>query len=103
VLLFHLEFSLFDRLEQFNDVLFQENRLVKDNSEDGKIKSPGSPLIGLSEMESISSNKALHLEPIKVGFTAFHINNHTLIFRIPFPIWLVMRIDKLQSMKHKCS
>uniref|UniRef100_A0ACD5YZU4 Uncharacterized protein n=1 Tax=Avena sativa TaxID=4498 RepID=A0ACD5YZU4_AVESA len=52
-------------LEQFNDVLFQENRLVKDNSEDGKIESPGSPLIALPEMESISSNKALHLEPIK--------------------------------------
>uniref|UniRef100_A0ACD5ULW2 Uncharacterized protein n=1 Tax=Avena sativa TaxID=4498 RepID=A0ACD5ULW2_AVESA len=52
-------------LEQFNDVLFQENRLVKDNSEDGKIESPGSPLIALPEMVSISSNKALHLEPIK--------------------------------------
>ncbi|XP_037476478.1 histone deacetylase 5-like [Triticum dicoccoides] len=52
-------------LEQFNDVLFQENRLVKDNSEDGKLESPSSPLIGLSEIESVSSNKALHLEPIK--------------------------------------
>ncbi|CAM0906636.1 unnamed protein product [Alopecurus aequalis] len=52
-------------LEQFNDVLFQENRLVKDSSEDGKTESPCSPLIGLSEMESVSSNKALHLEPIK--------------------------------------
>jgi hypothetical protein len=103
VLLFHHEFPLFDRLEQFNDVLFQENRFVKDNSEDGKIESPRSPLIGLSEMESISSNKALHLEPIKVGFAAFHINENTLIFRIPISIWLVMIIDKLQSMKHKCS
>uniref|UniRef100_A0A8I6WQ53 histone deacetylase n=1 Tax=Hordeum vulgare subsp. vulgare TaxID=112509 RepID=A0A8I6WQ53_HORVV len=52
-------------LEQFNDVLFQENSLVKDNSEDGKLESPSSPLIGLSEIESVSSNKALHLEPIK--------------------------------------
>ncbi|KAM3384471.1 hypothetical protein ACQJBY_008856 [Aegilops geniculata] len=52
-------------LEQFNDVLFQENRLVKDNSEDGKLESPSSPLVGLSEIESVSSNKALHLEPIK--------------------------------------
>ncbi|XP_047064907.1 histone deacetylase 5-like [Lolium rigidum] len=51
-------------LEQFNDVLFQENRLV-DSSEDGKNEFPDSPLIGLSEMESISSNKALHLESIK--------------------------------------
>lgn len=54
-------------LEQFNDTLFQENCLVNDISEDGKIKSPGSPLIRLSEIDSASSQKALHLEPIKVG------------------------------------
>jgi hypothetical protein len=72
--------------------LFQENRLV-DSSEDGKSEFPDSPLIGLSEMESISSNKALHLESIKVGFAAFHINKHTLIFHIQYSIWLLMRID----------
>ncbi|XP_040381717.1 histone deacetylase 5 isoform X1 [Oryza brachyantha] len=52
-------------LEQFNDVLFQENRLVKENNESGKTESPNSPLIGLSEIEFVSSNKAVHLAPIK--------------------------------------
>ncbi|XP_062188769.1 histone deacetylase 5-like [Phragmites australis] len=52
-------------LEQFNDVLFQENRLVLESSKDGNIEYPDSPLIGSSEMEFMSTNKALHLEPIK--------------------------------------
>uniref|UniRef100_A0A0E0LN00 histone deacetylase n=1 Tax=Oryza punctata TaxID=4537 RepID=A0A0E0LN00_ORYPU len=52
-------------LEQFNDVLFQENRLVKENSKSGKTDSPASPLVGLSEIEFVSRNKAIHLAPIK--------------------------------------
>jgi histone deacetylase 4/5 len=52
-------------LEQFNDVLFQENRLVKENGESGKTESPDSPLIGLSEIEFVSRNKGVHLAPIK--------------------------------------
>ncbi|KAL6841959.1 hypothetical protein ACP4OV_028471 [Aristida adscensionis] len=52
-------------LEQFNDVLFQENRLVLENGKDGNVEYPDSPLIGASEMEFVSTNKALHLEPIK--------------------------------------
>uniref|UniRef100_A0A452ZG31 Uncharacterized protein n=2 Tax=Aegilops tauschii TaxID=37682 RepID=A0A452ZG31_AEGTS len=74
-------------LEQFNDTLFQENCLVKDISEDGKFKSPGSRLIRLSEIDSASSQKTLHLERIKVGFATFHIKR-TLILRIEFSICL---------------
>ncbi|OEL32083.1 Histone deacetylase 5 [Dichanthelium oligosanthes] len=53
------------RLEQFNDILFQENRLVLEDGKDGNVVYPDSPLIGSSEMEFISTNKAIHLEPIK--------------------------------------
>ncbi|KAL6656912.1 hypothetical protein ACP70R_004692 [Stipagrostis hirtigluma subsp. patula] len=52
-------------LEQFNDILFQENRLVLGSGEDGNIMYPDSPLIGASEVEFMIRNKALHLEPIK--------------------------------------
>uniref|UniRef100_A0A0A8YM31 Rpd3 n=1 Tax=Arundo donax TaxID=35708 RepID=A0A0A8YM31_ARUDO len=52
-------------LEQFNDVLFQENRLVLEDGQDGNVEYPDSPLIGSSEMEFMSTNQALHLEPIK--------------------------------------
>ncbi|KAK3125612.1 hypothetical protein QOZ80_7BG0607340 [Eleusine coracana subsp. coracana] len=52
-------------LEQFNDVLFQENRLVLEDGKDGNVEYPDSPLIGSSEMEFMATNKALHLEPIK--------------------------------------
>ncbi|TVU38086.1 hypothetical protein EJB05_11436 [Eragrostis curvula] len=52
-------------LEQFNDVLFQENRLVLENSNNGNVEYPDSPLIGSSEVELMATNKALHLEPIK--------------------------------------
>lgn len=57
---------LFNRLEQFNDILFQENRLVLEDGKDGNVVYPDSPLIGSSEMEFMSTNKAIHLEPIKV-------------------------------------
>jgi histone deacetylase 4/5 len=57
---------LFNRLEQFNDVLFQENRLVLENGKDGNVEYPDSPLFGSSEVELMATNKALHLEPIKV-------------------------------------
>ncbi|CAN6225983.1 unnamed protein product [Urochloa humidicola] len=52
-------------LEQFNDILFQENRLVLEDGKDGNVVYPDSPLIGSSEVEFMSSNKAIHLEPIK--------------------------------------
>uniref|UniRef100_A0A0A8YWP9 Rpd3 n=1 Tax=Arundo donax TaxID=35708 RepID=A0A0A8YWP9_ARUDO len=52
-------------LEQFNDVLFQENRLVLENGKDGNVQYPDSPLIGSSEVEFMSINKARHLETIK--------------------------------------
>nr|WJZ57287.1 histone deacetylase 5 [Paspalum vaginatum] len=52
-------------LEQFNDILFQENRLVLEDSKDGNVVYPDSPLIGSSEIEFMSTNKAIHLEPIK--------------------------------------
>ncbi|EER97493.1 hypothetical protein BDA96_02G383800 [Sorghum bicolor] len=52
-------------LEQFNDILFQENRLVLKDGKDGNVVYPDSPLIGSSEIKFISTNKAIHLEPIK--------------------------------------
>ncbi|KAF8664173.1 hypothetical protein HU200_054921 [Digitaria exilis] len=52
-------------LEQFNDILFQENRLVLEDGKDGNVVYPDSPLIGSSEIEFMSTNKAIHLEPIK--------------------------------------
>jgi histone deacetylase 6 len=57
---------LFNRLEQFNDILFQENRLVLEDGKDGNVVYPDSPLIGSSDMKFMSTNKAIHLEPIKV-------------------------------------
>nr|ACF80379.1 unknown [Zea mays] len=52
-------------LEQFNDILFQENRLVLEDGKDGNTVYPDSPLIGSSEIKFISTNRAVHLEPIK--------------------------------------
>nr|CAB3454883.1 unnamed protein product [Digitaria exilis] len=52
-------------LEQFNDILFQENCLVLEDGKDGNVVYPDSPLIGSSEIEFMSTNKAIHLEPIK--------------------------------------
>jgi histone deacetylase 6 len=57
---------LFNRLEQFNDILFQENRLVLEDGKNGNVVYPDSPLIGSYEVEFMSTNKAIHLEPIKV-------------------------------------
>lgn len=57
---------VFNRLEQFNDILFQENRLVLEDDKDGNVVYPDSPLIGSSEIKFISTSKAIHLEPIKV-------------------------------------
>ena len=56
----------FNRLEQFNDILFQENRLVLEDGKNGNVVYPDSPLICSSEVEFMSTNKAIHLEPIKV-------------------------------------
>ncbi|XP_024312811.1 histone deacetylase 5 isoform X2 [Brachypodium distachyon] len=84
-------------LEQFNDVLFQENRLVKDDNEGGKAESPDSPLIGLSEIESLSSNKALHLEPIK---DSWYSNVLYLGQEDSIPI-LTMTCPSLDVVRHK--
>ena len=37
-----------------------------EDGKDGNVVYPDSPLIGLSEVEFMSTNKAIHLEPIKV-------------------------------------
>lgn len=37
-----------------------------EDGENGNVVYPDSPLIGSSEMKFISTNKAIHLEPIKV-------------------------------------
>ncbi|KAG2646674.1 hypothetical protein PVAP13_2KG526600 [Panicum virgatum] len=52
-------------LEQFNDILFQENRLVLEDGKNGNVVYPDSSLVDSSEVEFMSTNKAIHLEPIK--------------------------------------
>ncbi|OAY72753.1 Histone deacetylase 5 [Ananas comosus] len=52
-------------LEQFNDLLFQENCLVKENCSIQQIESP---LFNLSSLDFVSENKSLHLEVLKDGW-----------------------------------
>ena len=72
----------FNRLEQFNDILFQENRLVLEDGKNGNVVYPDSPLICSSEVEFMSTNKAIHLEPITYQglICLFHFDNCTLPF-----------------------
>ncbi|XP_008791310.2 histone deacetylase 5-like [Phoenix dactylifera] len=52
-------------LEQFNDVLFQENNLHQEN---GKSQGAIEPLLDLSEIGIVAQNKSLPLEALKAGW-----------------------------------
>lgn len=54
---------LFYRLEQFNDVLLQENSLHQEN---GIIKQMASPFLDLHILEYVAKNKSLPLKALKV-------------------------------------
>ncbi|XP_078155091.1 histone deacetylase-related / HD-like protein [Carex rostrata] len=49
-------------LEQFNDILFQENYLFEDNT---AILQIASPLVSISDIELLSKNKSLNIEALK--------------------------------------
>ncbi|KAG1341958.1 histone deacetylase 5 [Cocos nucifera] len=52
-------------LEQFNDVLLQENSLHQEN---GKSQGAGAPLLDLSDIGVVAENKSLLLESLKAGW-----------------------------------
>nr|XP_019709911.1 histone deacetylase 5 isoform X5 [Elaeis guineensis] len=52
-------------LEQFNDVLLQENSLHQEN---GKSQGAGAPLLDLSDIGVVAENKSLPLEALKAGW-----------------------------------
>lgn len=60
---------LFHRLEQFNDVVLQDNYLVLPNN-DGSIES-GFPLFDLSALDFSAKNKSTDLEVLKVCLLSF--------------------------------
>ncbi|KAG1366775.1 putative Histone deacetylase 5 [Cocos nucifera] len=53
------------RLEQFNDILFQENSLHQEN---GKSHGARVPILDLSEIGFVAENKSLPLEALKAGW-----------------------------------
>jgi hypothetical protein len=61
----------FARLEQFNDILLQENSLVDEASALGKFSSP---IVDLPCVDLLLNKKSLVVEPLKVLFIIFFSN-----------------------------